>query len=111
MAPDERALAHIENRETLEALEVDGADRRLPHVLDHTFVGDDRAPRALGDRLVADGHALGPRTSGALVLSTEELLEQDSLDALTARMRAVAALSGARYDGWGAAPRRHAVAS
>lgn len=110
IAPDERARAHIANRETLEALEENGADLRLPHVVEHTFVGDARALRALRERLVADGHVPIAR-SNALTFSTEEALDQDSLDAVTARMRAVAALSGARYDGWGAAPRRHAAAS
>lgn len=99
--PNERARAHIANREVLEQLEKHGANFAKPHMLDHTFVG---SPEALGEIrrvLLEKGFAERGLTGTSLTVAAEAALDQDEIDELTARLRAYAGVYEVTYDGWG----------
>jgi hypothetical protein len=103
IAPDEDARCHISNRDLLEALKRHGADVSKPHVLDHTFVGAAPGLAQVKQALVAAGFQERGSSASHVTLSASAALDQDAIDALTARLRGVAKHYGARYDGWGAA--------
>ncbi len=103
IAPDADARAHIANREVLAALKSHGTDLGRPHVIDHTFVGSMSALGAVRRRLLDAGFVESGSSTTHLTLSTTDLLDQDTIDALTANLRRLAEQSGASYDGWGAA--------
>lgn len=107
IAPGERGMDHIGNRNVLEGLRQAGANLSLPHVVEPHFVGPPVALERLAAELARSGFRVQSRTGDSTTFAIEIPLDvQDEIDEMTMFLRGKAREHGVTYDGWGAAVRR-----
>ncbi|MCP4602333.1 MAG: DUF695 domain-containing protein [Proteobacteria bacterium] len=96
----------ISDRQVIDALIDAGSDPQVPHLLEHTFLGDSAQLARLQQQLGADSFQVLHSDDERLVMGKDSCLILDEVFGLTRKLFSYCNSIDVSYDGWGAQVRK-----